>query len=466
MNLGRTMIRISSLLLGLILLQFAFVAAQPIDGAVYKVLREELDEKNVPGGVVGVLSGTHVSCLAAAGIADMSTKAPVTTDMLFRLGSTTKMFVATAALLAAHEGKIDLNVTIGTYLPHLPPTLGSVTLHQLLSHTAGLYDEAPMYGPEDDDALARGIAGWTDERLFLKPGVVFSYSNPGYWLVGRILEVVDKKPFAEVMRDRIFTPLGMTRSTFRPEVARQYPMAAGHDRDEDIIDPPPNHAGTWPSGSLYSSARELLRYVSALMNDGVLDGQQVLPREVVRQLMMPYATVKGLPGTKYGYGLVFKTYRGEPVVYHPGARLGYGSIIDMAPRRKVAVVVLGNRTGSLLSKTVRAGFESEFPLGELEDDGLQGGRFLTDEETMQPYIGRYVNFPPIEVEIYNRKVIPISPWGGIMTLQKGQEKIPLRIINDTTASNYYQRIGFTRDPGGRVDMIHIEMHTFKRVLSQ
>lgn len=442
------------------------VMGQSIDGTVSKVLREELDEKNVPGGVVGVLSGTRVSCLAAEGIADMSTKAPVTTDMLFRLGSTTKMFVATAALLAAHEGKIDLNAAIRTYLPQLPPRLGSVTLHQLLSHTAGLYDEAPMYGPGDDGALARGIEGWTDERLFLQPGVVFSYSNPGYWLVGRILEVVDKKPFAEVMRDRIFTPLRMTRSTFRPEVARQYPMAAGHDRDEDIIDPPSNHAGTWPSGSLYSSARELMRFVSAVMNDGVLDEQQVFPGEVVRQLMMPYATVKGLPGTKYGYGLVFKTYRGEPVVYHPGARLGYGSIIDMAPMRKVAVVVMGNRTGSLLSKTVRAGFESEFPLRELENDGLQGGKFLTDEETMQPYVGRYVNFPPIEVEIYNRKAIPIFPWGGIMTLQKGQEKIPLRIINDTTATNYYQRIGFTLDPGGRVDMIHIEMHTFKRVLSQ
>jgi len=437
--------------------------AQPLNEDVARTLRTELSAKKVPGGVVGVLSGTEVTCLVSAGIANESTQQPVTPEMLFRLGSTTKMFVATAALLMEHEGKLRLNVPIRTYLPKLPAKLGSVTLEQLLTHTAGLYDEAPMYGPGDDGALAREISGWTDDRLFLEPGEAFSYANPDYWLVARILEVRDRKPFADLMRERVFVPLGMERSTFRPEAAARFPMAAGHDKSENLIDPPPNHAATWASGSLFSSVRELLRFASALLNEGKLGGHRVLPAQVVRKLMQPRVRVEGLPGTQYGYGLVFKKYRGEPVVYHVGARLGYGSVIDLAPERKVAVVALGNRTGSLLTNCVRAGYESQFALGKLDNGIPPVGRHITDRRLMKPYVGHFVNHPPIEAELYNRSAIPFLNLGGILTIKKGHERIPLSIIDDTTASNGYQRIGLTRGADGRVQLLHIEWHTFKRV---
>lgn len=437
--------------------------AQPNNENVAKTLRTELAAKKVPGGVVGVLHGTQVTCLVSAGIANESTKQPVTSDMLFRLGSTTKMFVATATLLMEHEGKVRLNVPIRTYLPDLPVKLGSVTLEQLLTHTAGLYDEAPMYGPGDDGALAREISTWTDDRLFLEPGEAFSYANPGYWLVARILEVRDRKPFADLMRDRVFAPLGMRRSTFRPETAARFPMAAPHDKGQDLIDPQPNRAAAWASGSLFSSVPELLRFAAALLNKGMLDGHRVLPAQVVQKLMRPRVRVAGFPATKYGYGLIFKKYRGESVVYHVGARLGYGSVIDLAPDKNVAVVALGNRTGSLLTNCVRAGYESQFAMGELDNGIPPVGRHITDRRLMKPYVGHFVNHVPIEVEVYNRSVIPFLNLGGILTLKKGHERIPLSIIDDSTGSNGYQRVGLARGADGRVQLLYIEWHTFKRV---
>jgi CubicO group peptidase (beta-lactamase class C family) len=179
--------------------------------------------------------------------------------------------------------------------------------------------------------------------------------------------------------------------------------------------------------------------------------------------MHPRVPVKGLPGTQYGYGLIFKQYRGEPVAYHTGARLGYGSIIDLAPSKKVAVVALGNRTGALLTDCIRTGFASQFQLEEPEDNIPTGGDYVTDREMMSPFVGRFLNFPPIEVEVYDRSALPLIRVGGILTIKKGYERIPLRIINDTTASNGYQRIGLTRGMDGRVQLLHIEMHTLKRV---
>jgi CubicO group peptidase (beta-lactamase class C family) len=108
--------------------------------------------------------------------------------MLFRLGSTTKMLTATALAGLAAEGKIDLNAPVGRYVSGLPPKLSQVTANQLLSHTAGIHDEAPMSGSHDDSALGKGIRARTDGWLFTEPGKIFSYSNPGYWMAGYLVE--------------------------------------------------------------------------------------------------------------------------------------------------------------------------------------------------------------------------------------------------------------------------------------
>lgn len=286
----------------------------------------------------------------------METGAPITPDLLFRLGSTTKMFTASAVVGLALEGKIDLNAPVSKYISGLDPAIGALTANQLLSHTSGLRDEAPMFGSHDETALGIGIHAWKADFLFAPPGRIYSYSNPGYWLAGYLAETVSGKPYAEVIAERLFAPLGMQRSTLRPTMAMTWPLAQGHevrDGKPAIIRPAANNASGWPAGSIFSSVLDLSRFVIAFMNDGMLDGKRVLPSRLREILSSPHAEIPG-SNDHYGYGLDLATAEGIRWLQHGGSRAGYGSMIRMAPERKFAVIITANRTGSSMPKLADA----------------------------------------------------------------------------------------------------------------
>src|SRR6266404_6967106 len=105
-------------------------------------VNEELKATNIPGAAVAVVIGDRVVFAKGFGVSDIETGAPVNSDTLFRIASTTKMLTAAAAVALAQQGKLELSAPIGKYLPGLSPKLASVTMHQLLSHTAGIRDGA------------------------------------------------------------------------------------------------------------------------------------------------------------------------------------------------------------------------------------------------------------------------------------------------------------------------------------
>src|SRR5947207_1147475 len=128
-----------------LLLAAAPIVAQDFS-AVEQTAREELARLRVPGAAIAIVQKDRVIYAKGFGTANVETGEPMRPEMLFRLGSTTKMFTAMALAELAQEGKIDLDAPIGRYLPWLPPRLSQVTASQLLSHTAGILDTAPMYG--------------------------------------------------------------------------------------------------------------------------------------------------------------------------------------------------------------------------------------------------------------------------------------------------------------------------------
>jgi CubicO group peptidase (beta-lactamase class C family) len=270
--------------------------------------------------------------------------------MLFRLGSTTKMFTAATLLTLADEGKLRLDRPIGEYIAGLHPRLARVTAHQLLTHTAGIADEAPMYGPQDETALEVGIRAWQSDKFFTEPGKVYSYSNPGYWVAGLLAEKLAGKPFADAVAERILEPLGMRTSTFRPTLAMTWPLAQGHEGGK-VVRPAANNASGWPAGSLFSSAHDLSLWCIALLSG---------PRgtALVRN------TVE-VPGgdVRYGYGLRMRQHRGVRLWEHNGNRRGYGSSIRMAPDHQVAVIVLVNTSGGNLPRTSEKALELLAGLG-------------------------------------------------------------------------------------------------------
>ena len=333
--------------------------------ALEQTARDELARAKVPGASIAIVRGDRVVYSKGIGVANVETNEAVRPEMDFRLGSTTKMLTATALVGLSLEGKIDLNGPIGKYISELPPALAAVTASQLLSHTAGIHDEAPMYGSHDDSALGAGIHQWTDGWLFTKPGRVFSYANPGYWMAGYLVEVLTGKPYADAMADRVFQPCGMKQTTLRPLLAMTYPMAQGHNEGGDgklaIPRPAADNAASWPAGSVFSCTPDLARYVTAFLNDGMLDGKRALDPRIFALLSTPHAKQPGSEGS-YGYGLTIHDVRGVHVVEHGGSRLGYGSTIRMAPEQRVAVIILANRTGAGLPATADKAMELMLPM--------------------------------------------------------------------------------------------------------
>lgn len=339
-------------------------ARSPLDDLA-SVAATELRETRTPGAAIAVVKDDQLVLARGFGVADVDTNTPLRPDMLFRLGSTTKMFTAATVVTLAEEGKLKLDVPIGNYVQGLPAALAKVTAHQLLSHTAGIKDEAPMFGRHDETALGEGVKAWDASFFFTEPGRVFSYSNPGYWAAGYVAEQVAGLPYADVVADRILKPLGMTRSTFRPLMAMTYPLAIGHDAPAGavptVIRPAANNAATWPAGSLFSNIYDLARFAIAFMHEGRLDGKQALRAAVVQQISTA-AVDQPNPDQKYAYGLTLTRWRGLDVVEHGGSRGGFGSTIRMVPREHAAVIVLANRTGASLPKTAARALESVLTL--------------------------------------------------------------------------------------------------------
>jgi CubicO group peptidase (beta-lactamase class C family) len=322
----------------------------------------ELASTGTPGASLVMVQGDRVVYAKGYGVANVETRESVAPGMIFRLGSTTKMMTSLAALALVSRGMVDLDRPIGEYAPAIAsPRLRTVTLRQLLTHTSGLLDYTSMSGPHDDDAMNAFVPTLTDTAFFTQPGDIMSYSNLGYVVAGYVLSIVSKKPYAEVMHDEVFGPLGMTHSTVRPIEAMTFPLAQGHQRSAgntmQIARPAPDDSRYWPAGSAFTTGPDFARLAIAMMNDGREDGKQVIPAAVVRSWRTPFVSLPGdtsaNPG-RYGFGLETRVLHGDTVIEHSGSRAGYGSMFRAIPSRRIAIIVLGNQSGIALRRTLDA----------------------------------------------------------------------------------------------------------------
>ncbi len=425
-----------------------------------KVLREELKQTNTPGAALALVSGDRVIFAGGFGTSNVETGAPVTPDMLFRLGSTTKMFTGAALVTLSSKGKFRLDAPINAAATNINSQLARLTTHQLISNTAGMADiEAPFIS-NDDSALARMVRAWKDEAQFTEPGEIYSYSSAGFWLAGYVLEEAYKKPYADAMAELLFEPLGMKRTTLRPLVAMTYPLAMGHSASTDkppvVIRPFFNNVAMWPAGSIFSSVNELSRFVIALMNDGRVEGQQVLPANIMSQLAGRYTTMPGDPNVFYGYGLLSFEERGVRVVMHGGFSRGYGSMIQIAPEHRFSVIVQTNKSGETLPKTRAKAMELFLPLKPAPAEEKKTALDLSAAEATA-FAGQYRNGPQTW-EIINRE-------GKLYLKQEGQE------LALTKSSRYRLSYGdalendlvFVAGPNGRIKYLFDGLYSAQKI---
>ena len=222
------------------------------------------------GAVTLVADADNVLEIQAAGWADIQAQTPMTPDTLFWIASMTKGITAAALMILADEGKLTLDDPVAKHIPklkdlwvleHITPdriTLTKaktpITIRQLLSHTSGLPFLSPQEQKIDDMPLREKISIYAQTPLLTQPGTAYQYSNAGINIAGRIIETVSGIPYQDFLQQRLFTPLGMTDTTFWPTPALQF----GLKRSQSITDIVESQRGFKPSDRNDPSKREFL----------------------------------------------------------------------------------------------------------------------------------------------------------------------------------------------------------------
>src|SRR3984957_4289572 len=245
--------------------QVAPVARDQTADALFRELDERIEAAmaryHVPGVAVGVFWQGHEH-LKGFGVTNVDHPLPVDAETVFRIGSTTKTFTATAMMRLAEQGKVDLAAPARRYLPDLKladETAASVTIRQLLNHSAGwMGDDYGDFG-RGEDAIARYVAGVKQLPQLTPPGEVFAYNNAAVVVAGRVIETLMGKPYETALRELVLEPLGLRHSGFFTDQLVGESIAASHDAKD-------NHAvvmsGAWAfprsidsTGGLISRAR-------------------------------------------------------------------------------------------------------------------------------------------------------------------------------------------------------------------
>ncbi|MBX9615799.1 MAG: beta-lactamase family protein [Caulobacteraceae bacterium] len=312
----------------------------------------------VPGLAVAVVDDSGVVQTAGFGLADVESTAPVTAQTPFYIASSTKSFTALAIAAIAARGDIDLDAPVSSWSSGsgLPADMASrVTLTDLLSHRSGI----------DNPAIAYRVAytgDWSPETLWRLtaetrsdpevPYGTFRYSNVGYNLATVLLEHRLGKDWQTLVRDEVLLPIGMAQTTARIDAVRAsgQAVAAGH---AGFVPGHPERSylqktdqTMHSAGGLVSTANDMARWLQVQINDGVLDGQRVLPAGLVASTHGSRVEQNNRfgPYTRSGYGLGWQVgrYGDDQLLHHFGNFAGSRAHVSFMPDRRLGVAVMIN----------------------------------------------------------------------------------------------------------------------------
>ena len=293
-------------------------------------------------GVALVTRAGTVRTELAGGLADVAAGVPCTPATRFQLCSVSKQFAAVAALLLAEDGRLALDDPVDRWLPGGPPQWSGVTLHHLLSHTAGVphWLEAPGLDPAEPTPPGERLAAIQAAPLRTAPGQAWHYSSPGFVLVGLIVERASGQPYARFVTDRILTPLALTETT----VGGSPPELAARGYRDGAPVTPFDLAAMTGTGDIWSTASDLTRFTAAVHT------RTLITNVSVHAMLTPHAPIEDddeiLITTGYGYGMFTGIFAGQPAYYHPGDNPGYRSFAGWFPERAASIVVLSNDEGT------------------------------------------------------------------------------------------------------------------------
>ena len=313
-----------------------------------------LAEHDVPAAAVAVSLGDEVVD-AAAGVLNLSTGVEATTDSVFQIGSITKVWTATLVMQLVDEGLLDLDERVRTYLPEFQiadeAAADSMTVRQLLCHTAGFEGDNFTDTGRGDDAVEKYVALLGDVAQLYRPGELFSYNNAGYCVLGRIIEVLRGTSYDDCVAERLFAPLCLTHAAASPWEAIMHRVAMGHvqhDPEAAQVAAPfwAMARSNGPAGSMLSmTARDLVAFARMHLDGGTAaGGDPVLEAASVAAMQTKQVTLPDLRVLGTGWGLGWELFEnvGTPMIGHDGNTIGQASFLRVVPERGVAIALLTN----------------------------------------------------------------------------------------------------------------------------
>jgi CubicO group peptidase (beta-lactamase class C family) len=296
-----------------------------------------VEQRGTPALSLAVWHEGKTHCVAS-GILNVDTGVAATVDALFQIGSVTKSFTASLVMLLAEEGRIDLDRPIKHYLADFhvldPEATQTITARHLLSHTSGLESDASFH-QDDTDEYVNPIARYVD-RCFLLPqvhrriGAAFSYSNAGYVIAGRLIEVIAGLSWRKAVEDRIFKPLNMNHAFADRGQALRYRVAIGHllsgsdaQTTPSVVSVPYLPSGMAPTGSVLTmSACALLKFGKAHLSGGQAEsGTRWMSEAFTRLMQRAHVDLPApclISESKWGLGWALSECHGVRMFGHSG----------------------------------------------------------------------------------------------------------------------------------------------------
>ncbi|HEU4454713.1 MAG TPA: serine hydrolase domain-containing protein, partial [Longimicrobium sp.] len=351
------------------------------------LVRAAVAEGRAAGAVVVVQRGSEAPITRAYGLADVENAVPMTAEHVFPIASVTKQFTAAAVLQLVEQGKVELDEPITTYLPDAPTQGARITVRHLLTHTAGLQDVTEVPGfrsverldltPDSTIALVRNAP------LHFAPGEQMRYSNTGYLLLGRLIEVVSGKSYEEYLSQHLFRPAGMRSSRYCDQRALIPHRASGYELAPEGLVRPRFISLRIPyaAGGICATAGDL-----AAWNRALHDGRILRPGSLVE--MARPGKLRSGRRTRYGMGLAVGTLAGHPARHHGGDIQGFTSYSAYFPHDSLSVVVLVNTQGparpDAIVEQIAAGL-----LGQAPTPAGSPGREHAPAADLASFVGEY-----------------------------------------------------------------------------
>lgn len=337
-----------------------------LDTAFQRVLKDQ----KIAGFAVAVVEKNKVIYAKGFGYRDYEKKLPVTPNTLFAIGSCTKAFTSSLLGLLNKEDKLDFNKSARQYLPGLEfynnDMNNLITVKDMMCHRTGLprHDYSwYLFKTSSRDSLLQRIK-YHEPTAAVRE--TWQYNNFMFLTQGMIAEKITGKSWEENIKEKIFVPLGMSRSNFSvKDLEKSDDASLGYRVKDDSIIKKTNYYNIdamGPAGSINSSVNEMANWVMTWINGGKFRDREILPSAYVSEAMSSQMVMApGLPDKEipdaflgnYGYGWMISSYRGHYRVEHGGNIDGFSASTSFFPSDSIGIVVLTNQNGSAVTGIVR-----------------------------------------------------------------------------------------------------------------